>query len=92
MKVYDVMDAVINLEGLMDEAWREGSVRIRQRLGRDFLLRPVEFRSPLDAMPGVEELFGDDDYDDDDDDEEYFELDTGGITPLKAGPMTGKAA
>jgi hypothetical protein len=40
MKVYDLMDAISDLDALMNEAWNKGPVRIRQRLGRDFMLMP----------------------------------------------------
>ena len=91
MKVYDLMDAIGDLESLMNEAWIEGPVGIHQRLGRDFLLMPWNVRPPLDALEGVDELF--EDWDDDDDwDEDEFGLDVVGIPPRRPGPMNGKAA
>jgi len=50
MKVYDCSEARDNLEALMDEAWMAGYVKIRQRVGRDFMLRPWELRSPLEEL------------------------------------------
>ncbi len=47
---YDYAEAIENLETLMDEAWIAGYVKIRQRDGRDFMLRPWELRSPLDEL------------------------------------------
>ena len=54
MKVYDYADAMADLEALMDEAWITGYVKIRQRAGREFMLRPWEMRSPLEEL---EEMF-----------------------------------
>ncbi len=90
MKVYELMDAISNLEALMNEAWAKGPVRIRQRLGRDFMLMPWNVPSPLDALAGVDELF--DELWEDDDDEEDFEFDGEGIFGPTRGPMNGKAA
>ena len=54
MKVYDYAEAMADLEALMDEAWITGYVKIRQRAGREFMLRPWEMRSPLEEL---EEMF-----------------------------------
>lgn len=50
MKVYDHQEAAANLEALMDEAWITGYVKIRQRAGREFMLRPWELRSSLEEL------------------------------------------
>ena len=50
MKVYDYAEAMADLEALMDEAWLTGYVKIRQRAGREFMLRPWEVRSPLEEL------------------------------------------
>ena len=50
MKVYDYAEAMADLEALMDEAWITGYVKIRQRAGREFMLRPWEMRSPLEEL------------------------------------------
>ena len=50
MKVYDYAEAMADLEALMDEAWLTGYVKIRQRAGREFMLRPWELRSPLEEL------------------------------------------
>ena len=47
---YDYEDVIENLEALMDEAWIAGYVKIRQRAGREFMLRPWELRSPLEEL------------------------------------------
>ncbi len=88
MKAYDLMDAISNLEALMNEAWSKGPVRIRQRLGRDFMLMPWNVRSPIDSLEGIDELFDEED----DDEEEDLDFNVVGITPLRPGPMNGKAA
>ena len=61
---YDYEEVIENLEELMDEAWIAGYVKIRQRAGREFMLRPWELRSPLEELEemlqdeGAEEHFG----------------------------------
>ncbi len=50
MKVYNSAEAMADLEALMDEAWITGYVKIRQRAGREFMLRPWEVRSPLEEL------------------------------------------
>jgi antitoxin Phd len=53
MKVYTYSEARQRLASLLDQARREGQVRIRRRDGQTFVLRPVTTpRSPLD-VPGV---------------------------------------
>ncbi len=47
---YDYEDAIENFEALMDEAWIAGYVKIRQRAGREFMLRLWELRSPLEEF------------------------------------------
>jgi len=50
MKEYTYSEARQRLATLLDEAYREGAVRIRRRDGRVFVIRPEEkSRSPLDA-------------------------------------------
>ncbi len=54
MKVYTYSEARQRLASLLDEARREGEVRIRRRDGTEFVLRPVVREgSPLD-VPGVD--------------------------------------
>lgn len=54
MKTYTYTEARQQLAGLLDEATREGEVRIRRRDGRLFVLQPMRSkRSPLD-VPAVE--------------------------------------
>ena len=50
MKVYNSAEALADLEALMDKAWITGYVKIRQRAGREFMLRPWEMRSPLEEL------------------------------------------
>jgi len=54
MKVYTFSQARQRLAALLDQAWREGSVRIRRRDGREFVVEaaPPSARSPLD-VPGL---------------------------------------
>jgi len=50
MKVYTYSEARQRLSTLLDEARRDGAVRIRRRDGQEFVLRPVEtMGSPLDV-------------------------------------------
>ena len=50
MKVYTYTEARQNLASLLDTAQRDGSVRIRRRDGRCFVVQPEpEVRSPLDV-------------------------------------------
>jgi hypothetical protein len=50
MKVYTYSEARQRLASLLDQAGREGQVRIRRRDGRMFVLQPVTAsRSPLDV-------------------------------------------
>lgn len=54
MKTYTYTEARQQLAGLLDEASREGEVRIRRRDGRLFVVQPMRSkRSPLD-VPAVE--------------------------------------
>ena len=53
MRIYSFSQARQQLATLLDEASREGEVRIRRRDGRSFVVQPaVEDRSPLD-VPAV---------------------------------------
>ena len=53
MKTYTYTEARQQLAGLLDEASREGEVRIRRRDGRLFVVQPMRSkRSPLD-VPAV---------------------------------------
>ncbi len=50
MKTYTYSEARQNLAALLDEAAREGEVRIRRRDGNSYVLRPVKQKgSPLDV-------------------------------------------
>jgi prevent-host-death family protein len=52
MKTYTYSEARQQLAGLLDEAYRQGEVRIRRRDGRLFALQPVRSTtSPLDVPP-----------------------------------------
>jgi len=52
MKTYTYTEARQQLAGLLDEASRQGEVRIRRRDGRLFALQPVRStKSPLDVPP-----------------------------------------
>jgi prevent-host-death family protein len=52
MKTYTYSEARQQLAGLLDEASRQGEVRIRRRDGRLFALQPVRStKSPLDVPP-----------------------------------------
>ena len=54
MKVYTFSEARQNLASVLDQARKEGAVRIRRRDGQVFLLKPeVSTRSPLD-IPGID--------------------------------------
>jgi len=55
MTVYTFSEARQKLAALLDQARREGAVRIRRRDGQVFTLAPLESsaRSPLD-VPGVD--------------------------------------
>ncbi len=54
MKVYTYSEARQHLAELLEQAQREGGVRVRRRDGRVFVITPVaEGRSPLD-VPGAE--------------------------------------
>jgi hypothetical protein len=54
MKVYTFSEARQNLASVLDQARKEGAVRIRRRDGQVFLLKPeISSRSPLD-LPGVD--------------------------------------
>ena len=53
MKTYTYSEARQQFAGLLDEATRQGEVRIRRRDGRLFVLQPLRSKkSPLD-VPGV---------------------------------------
>jgi hypothetical protein len=50
MNTYTFTEAVQNLDMILDKAAYEGEVRIRQRDGRLFIIRPAEQNdSPLDV-------------------------------------------
>ena len=54
MNVYTVSDARQRLASLLDQAAKEGAVRIKRRDGRSFLVMPEkQVGSPLD-VPGVD--------------------------------------
>ncbi len=54
MKVYTYSEARQHLAELLEQAQREGGVRVRRRDGRVFVITPVaEGRSPFD-VPGAE--------------------------------------
>lgn len=55
MKVYTFSEARQRLAALLDQARREGKVRIRRRDGQEYVVRPVEERvsSPFD-VPGLD--------------------------------------
>lgn len=54
MKVYTYSEASRNLASVLDQARREGAVRIRRRDGQMFLLQPeAGMLSPLD-VPGID--------------------------------------
>ncbi|HEX8321142.1 type II toxin-antitoxin system prevent-host-death family antitoxin [Longimicrobium sp.] len=54
MKVYTYSEARQNLASVLEEARRDGAVRISRRDGQQFLLTPeVRAGSPLD-VPGIE--------------------------------------
>lgn len=51
MKVYTYSEARQRLADLLDEAQKEGTVRIRRKDGRVFVLQPAEVEtSPLDIQ------------------------------------------
>ncbi len=54
MKVYTYSDARQRLAALMDEASRSGSVCIRRRDGRTFVLRPEKPRDSALDVAGVD--------------------------------------
>ncbi len=55
MTVYTYSDARQNLASLLEQALREGEVRIRRKDGRMFVLRPeVTYDSPLSNLGGVD--------------------------------------
>ena len=50
MKVYTYSEARQRLARILDEARREGQIRIKRRDGTEFVIRPVDPRgSPLDV-------------------------------------------
>jgi antitoxin Phd len=50
MKIYTYSEARQRLAKLLDQATREGAVRIRRRDGRTFIIRPERLnRSPLEV-------------------------------------------
>jgi antitoxin Phd len=54
VKVYTFSEARQRLAALLDQAWRDGAVRIRRRAGQEFVLQaaPPSAGSPLD-VPGL---------------------------------------
>lgn len=55
MTVYTYSDARQNLASLLEQALRDGEVRIRRKDGRMFVLRPeVTYDSPLSNLGGVD--------------------------------------
>jgi PAS domain-containing protein len=55
MTVYTYSDARQNLASLLEQALREGEVRIRRKDGRMFVLRPeISYDSPLSNLGGVD--------------------------------------
>lgn len=53
MEVYTYSEARQNLASLLDEAERDGEVRITRRDGRTFSLRPRPSGSPFDEVEPV---------------------------------------
>jgi len=53
MNVYTYSEARQNLASVLDEAEREGEVRITRRDGRTFSLRPTPSGSPFDDVQGI---------------------------------------
>lgn len=50
MKVYTYSEARQNLAGVLEEARRKGTVRIKRRDGQEFVITPTKAkRSPLDV-------------------------------------------
>ncbi len=55
MTIYTYSDARQNFASLLEQALREGEVRIRRKDGRMFVLRPeVTYDSPLSNLGGVD--------------------------------------
>jgi len=55
MTVYTYSDARQNFANLLEQALREGEVRIRRKDGQMFVLRPeVTYDSPLSNLGGVD--------------------------------------
>ena len=53
MNVYAYSEARLNLASVLDEAERDGEVRITRRDGRTFSLRPALTGSPFDDVDPV---------------------------------------
>jgi antitoxin (DNA-binding transcriptional repressor) of toxin-antitoxin stability system len=53
MNVYTYSEARQNLASVLDEAEREGEVRITRRDGRTFSLRPTPSGSPFDDVDPI---------------------------------------
>ena len=50
MKSYTTSEVRQNFAAILEEAWRDGAVRIRRRDGQSFVLRPEPMAaSPLDV-------------------------------------------
>jgi hypothetical protein len=50
MKIYTYSQARQSLAELLDQAWKDGAVRIRRRDGQTFIIRPDRSKkSPLDV-------------------------------------------
>ncbi len=55
MTIYTYSDARQKLASLLEQALREGEVRIRRKDGRMFVLRPeITYDSPLSNLGGVD--------------------------------------
>lgn len=55
MTIYTYSDARQKLASLLEQALREGEVRIRRKDGRVFVLRPeITYDSPLSNLGGVD--------------------------------------
>lgn len=51
MKSYTTSEARQNFAGVLEQAWRDGAVRIRRRDGQSFVLRPEPATdSPLEVL------------------------------------------
>jgi PHD/YefM family antitoxin component YafN of YafNO toxin-antitoxin module len=51
MKIYTYSQARQSLAKLLDQAWKEGAVRIKRRDGQTFIIQPERSdKSPLDVL------------------------------------------